>query len=826
MLVLDRLREAGCAPKRTAKGWSACCPAHEDRHPSLSIDVGKDGCAVLCCHAGCSNDSVCKALGLTLAELFVPVTRTPGTPGSPNGSHVADGTRGSSRVVVPGTAGNSRDTSRGGGGTTFASAGDAIAFLERRLGPRARTWTYTDAHGEPLGLIVRWDNPDGSKRDVRPVSREGDRWRLGGMPRPRPLYGLPDVLASPPGSRVYVTEGEKAADAARAIGLLATTSPHGSQSARTADWSALRGRDVVILPDHDEPGERYAREVAELARREGAMSVRIVRLHKAWAEMPKGGDMADFVEHVGGDADRARKEIEAMVEGAERVAEVNAIEAMAEDDPMSFEPFPTHVLPEPIQSFVRRGAISICCDESYLAVPLLAGLAGAIGNTCRIRIKPEWSEPAIVWAAIVGESGTAKSPALELALRPLRRRQQEAMRRHAEEMKAHEAAMAVHERDRSAWNRSKSSSPPPEKPQAPVVERCWTDDATTEAIAVLLQQNPRGLLMIRDELSGWFNFDRYAGGKGGGDVAKWLEMYGGRTLVVDRKGGGTLYVPRAAVSIAGGIQPEILRRALGLEHRENGLAARMLLACPPRKPKQWTDADIGETVMHHMKALFDRLFGLRADTDDAGESVPRFLEMDEGAKARWRRFYDEHAKEMATLPGDAAAAWSKLEGYAARIALIIHLARVAADNPTLPDAERIDVVSLEAAITLVRWFGREALRVYGLLDESDQQRGARRLVEWVARQGGVVSVRQLTKGIREYRNDRNRAEAALEGLVKRGVGNWEEATRGALGGRPVRRFRLVGAVPVPTTPKILGNSRGSGDGDTGDASPDDGWGTL
>jgi putative DNA primase/helicase len=80
------------------------------------------------------------------------------------------------------------------------------------------------------------------------VARWGDKWIIGGMPEPRPLYGLPDLADI---KRAYVAEGEKAADAARSIGLVATTSPHGSKSAEKADWSPLAGKEVVILPDND-----------------------------------------------------------------------------------------------------------------------------------------------------------------------------------------------------------------------------------------------------------------------------------------------------------------------------------------------------------------------------------------------------------------------------------------------------------------------------------------------------------------------------------------------------------------------------------------------
>jgi hypothetical protein len=667
----------------------------------------------------------------------------------------------------------------------------------------------------------------------------------------RPLYGLPDLLATPAGSRVYVTEGEKAADAARAVGLVATTSPHGSKSASKADWSPVAGRDVVILPDHDDAGERYADDVARLATAAGAKSVRVVRLVQLWAGMPEGGDMADLVEHRrggGGDVDTIRAEVEALADKTEPDASTPD-EAGAGVVP-AFKPFPVAVLPEPIRGFVNEAAKAIGCDASYIALPLLSGLASAIGNTHRIQLLRIWSEPAIVWTAIVGESGTAKSPALELALRPIRKRQHDAMKAHAEAMKQHADALAMHERDAAHWKRSKSDAPPPAKPEAPIADRCWTDDATTEALAVLLQQNPRGLLMVRDELSGWFNFDRYAGGKGGGDVAKWLEMFGGRPMVVDRKGGGTLYVPRAAVSIAGGIQPETLRRALGQEHRDNGLAARLLLTCPPRKPKRWTEADVSAGTEAAVALVFDRLFGLTPETDDDGDERPRLLTLADDGKRAWVTFFHEHATEQAELSGDLLAAWSKLEGYAARLALVLHLTRWAAaqDNPagnsvsptkssgrpaaglpSMVDAAipPVDAGSIAAGVALARWFGDEARRVYAILGESDDDRETRRLVEWIDRKGGTVTPRDLTHGVRAYRGDPDAAERALSALVKAGIGRWDADAHGPKGGRPAQRFRLVSTVTVTVTetPANAGSDVGSGDGDTGGTATDAGDGS-
>ncbi len=352
----------------------------------------------------------------------------------------------------------------------------------------------------------------------------------------------------------------------------------------------------------------------------------------------------------------------------------------------------------------------------------------------------------------------------------------------------------MHERDAAHWKRSKSDTPPAAKPEAPIADRCWTDDATTEALAVLLQQNPRGLLMVRDELAGWFNFDRYAGGKGGGDAAKWLKMFGGRPMVVDRKTGGTLYVPRAAVSIAGGIQPETLRRGLGQEHRDNGLAARLLLTCPPRKPKRWTEAEVNATTEAAVAKVFARLFGLTPETDDDGDERPRLVTLADDGKLAWVTFFNEHASEQVNLSGDEAAAWSKLEGYAARLALVVHLTRWAAGDATLSDPARVDEASIAAGVVLSRWFGDEARRVYAILGESDEGRESRRLVDWIENKGGTLTVRDLTRGPREYRDPDDptaKARAALDELVKAGRGRWGPDDHAGGRGRRTDRFQLL-----------------------------------
>jgi hypothetical protein len=764
--------------QETRNGWSARCPAHDDQRASLSVAEGDGGRALVKCHAGCTVEAVTAALGLTVRDLMPERDRpAPNRNGKPKSDP-----------------------------KTFPTADAAVADLERQHGKRSDWWAYHDSAGNPVGVVVRWDQPDG--KEIRPVSRHGDGWRIGAMPDPRPLYALPDLAAA---TRVIVTEGEKAADAARSLGFTATTSAGGAQAPGKTDWQPLAGKEVWILPDHDPSGRKYADTVASLlAKLTPAPVVKVVEL----PDLPVKGDIVDWIDAHGDAAepDSLRAEIEALAK---------AVEPEAPDPPANdaqrFQPFPVDALPQPIRGFVAAGAKAIGCDPSYLALPLLVALAAAIGNTRRLELKRGWSVPAILWGAIVGESGTAKTPAFRLVLKPAREREQKAQARRDEEMKRYEAELARWEKDYAAWKRSKDTTEePPAKPDAPPAERHIVSDTTVEALAPILMANPRGLLLARDELAGWIgSFDRYAGkGQASADEACWLSMFNAESITIDRKTGmsKTIHVPQAAVCVTGGIPPGSLRRALGAEHRESGLAARLLLAYPPRRAKRWTEADIDPRAEADLAQLFDRLYELRPAAGDAGPGPAR-LTLD--AKEAWKAYYDTHADEQADLDGDLAAAWSKLEEYAARLALVVHFVRWAANDPTLTNADTLDAASMGAGITLAKWFKGEARRVYAMLGESEGDRAQRRLAEWIERNGGSVTIRQVRQGCR-WLKEPGAAEMALEQLARAGRGAWRDKPAPAKGGRPSRVFALS-TPSTSTKPPIRLELEGFVDVDAGGA---------
>jgi hypothetical protein len=546
----------------------------------------------------------------------------------------------------------------------------------------------------------------------------------------------------------------------------------------------------VILPDADEAGERYANNVAaQLSKLQPLPVVKIVRL----PGLPQGGDMADFLLMRDGDRDAVRAEVESLADSAVPQNKQPADTLTNPTQPLvqPFQPFPVESLPRSVAAFVTASSDAIGCDPSFIALPLLVGFASAIGNSRRVQLKRGWTEPAILWAAIIGESGSTKSPALELSLRALRERQDKLMREHNEAIIQWKREIEIFEVEKKAWSHKARGNrlfagDPPDAPQEPTCERCWTDDATIEALAKLLQDNPRGLLVIRDELAGWLNFDRYSASGKGGEAAKWLEVHGGRPLVVDRKTSEMIYVPKAAVSIIGGIQPGILARYVGQEHRDNGLLARLLLTMPPRRPKVWTEADIDPKAEASIAVIFEALHHLTPTLNDGGEPLPVTVMLTAEGKRSWIEFYDEHNAEIANLSGELAAAWAKLEGYAARLALVHHLIRKVSGEGV---GEGIDAASIAAGVKLSRWFANEARRVYAVLNEDDSARHRRQLVELIEGKGGLVTVRDWQR-IRSCRTAGD-AESELDELVSAGLGSWQHLAPGPKGGRPSKRFVLM-----------------------------------
>jgi hypothetical protein len=280
--VLERLTQAGLEPVATGSGYQAKCPGHDDDRPSLSMTAAPDCKVLLKCHAGCKTQAIVEALGLQMRDLFPP-----------------------------------RQTKSRKAGRVFKTLDEAVD-ASRRTASRAMRqqlveasrYTYTDANGADALVVVRFepDPRDGSKT-CRPFHPVQDGWHCGDPSGPLPLYHLPQVTAA--SGTIMVVEGEPCADAAADLGFVATTSAHGANSATKTDWSPLAGREVVILPDNDDAGRKYAADLAQIITRLGPPAkVKLVAL-PGLTEL--GDDIVDFCDLH---RDKSKDDIRRLIEDA------------------------------------------------------------------------------------------------------------------------------------------------------------------------------------------------------------------------------------------------------------------------------------------------------------------------------------------------------------------------------------------------------------------------------------------------------------------------------------------------------------------------------
>lgn len=497
----------------------------------------------------------------------------------------------------------------------------------------------------------------------------------------------------------------------------------------------------------------------------------------------------------------------------ETAAEIHQRKAAAAPlQPKQYRHFPTAMLPAPLARFVGETAAALGCEPAYIAMPALAACASAIGTTRAVSLKESWHEPAIVWGCIIARSGTLKSPAMEKALEPLIESQAEGVLRHHAALAEHDAAKLRWEIERTEWRKRGGQGEPPPEPAVPVMRRHLVGDTTIEALAPILQGNPRGVLLGRDELAGWLRgFNQYKGGTGG-DAQAWLELWRAGALVVDRKSGVPIIVRRAGVSVFGTIQPGMFAASMRGEGFESGLAARLLLAAPPQERKRWSNRTPSAAAVNAYAETIRALLDLQS-VDTAHGADPLLLPLSVEALATWEAFYNRHADRQRLAASDhLAAALAKIEAYAARLALIAELV-------TDPTSLRIGANAMQRGVALADWFAYEVERVYETFSQTEGERKRDCLIEWIGRRGGTVTVRDLTHGLRQFRGDEDGAATALAGLVKGGIGQWQIPSGR---GRPTMRFSLVTGVTVTNTTEILDETAIIGDGDTVENSNGDG----
>ena len=394
------------------------------------------------------------------------------------------------------------------------------------------------------------------------------------------------------------------------------------------------------------------------------------------------------------------------------------------------ELFEPKLLPEAFRPWIEDITERMQCPPDFPAVAAMIAEAAVVGRRVGIRPKrrDNWLVVPNLWGGVVGRPGVLKTPAIQEPLRPVWRLEFDAGRAYEEELKEWKADLLIaKERERLTSGKIREALKKGQDAKAlaqhllasedsqPIRRRYVVNDSTVEKLGELLNENPNGLLVFRDELTGLLRTLDREGHEG--DRAFYLEAWNGTgRFVYDRIGRGTVEIEAACVSILGGIQPgplaHYLRAALNGGVGDDGLIQRFQLLVWPDVSKEWKDVDRwpDNEAKQRAYSVFSRLDHLTApdidatcDEDLGGIPYLRFAPEAQELFTEWRSAL-EHRLRRGEDPPPIEAHLSKYRSLVPSVALLIHLA----DGHGNP----VSVEALERACAWAEYLESHARRVY------------------------------------------------------------------------------------------------------------------
>ena len=340
------------------------------------------------------------------------------------------------------------------------------------------------------------------------------------------------------------------------------------------------------------------------------------------------------------------------------------------------------------------------CPPDYVAVAIMVVLATVIGRSHQIQPKEhddDWRVVPNLWGLIIGKPSQLKTPALASVLKHVTRVDDEAREKFESEIKTFEhdkefyKAEREHNKKRVAalfkdnkHDEARALIESQAEIEPPTRKSYFTNDSTTEKLGELLSENSNGLLVFRDELTGFLK--TIDSEQRPNDRAFYLEGFNGTgSYRYDRIGRGTIDIKNHVISLIGAIQPgrfaSYVHQAIRQGSGDDGFSQRFQLAVYPDEPTTWKNVDrqpnhgATDAVYSVIRRLVDM-----ADTEE-----PKILRFSPEAQLifnDWR--YDlENTKLLNSDDHPALLAHlAKYRSLLPSLALIIHLADICCSEIT------------------------------------------------------------------------------------------------------------------------------------------------
>lgn len=543
-------------------------------------------------------------------------------------------------------------------------------------------YTYHDSDGSKYCEVIRTDNPDGSKNCFTLPA---------GRPGPHPLYRAERLAGLPAETPVYIVEGEKCVEALEAVGLPATTSKGGSKAANKTDWSLLvKFRQAYILPDNDEPGAGYARDVVDiLSGMPGSREVIVCDL----PGLPAKGDVFDFLQDHNVDdlmaaiTEHGRPATGSSVADVATGPDAESLRSLIKPIPEA-EPYPVDALGADLAAVADAIAEHTAVPESVAAQSILAAVALAVQAHGNLSIDGRVM-PASLFCMTVASTGDRKTAVDAVALSPHRDWQDaehieylRLMQDYERDLRAYKAALKRAEsksKDRYAMaDAMKAVGDPPVMPLAPSL---IIGNMTSEGLHKQLNDALPYAGVFSDEggaLIGGFAMNRENILR---TLSEFSSLWGISTELRVRAGAGLTNTRGKRLSMHIMAQPDVARVLFGQRIANNqGFLPRLLVTWPEtlRGTRMYRRGDLSTCAA--VTKYNKRIMAILETPPDYVKDRPGCLDpwhcvLSPDAYELWVAYHDR--VESQNAPGgplDPISGWaSKAAEHAARIATVLSL---------------------------------------------------------------------------------------------------------------------------------------------------------
>lgn len=291
--------------------------------------------------------------------------------------------------------------------------------------------------------------------------------------------------------------------------------------------------------------------------------------------------------------------------------------------------FPYDIFPEIVQQYIFNQVI----QNEYLGAGVLAALSAAIGNSCALEAQDGYIVKCNLYLGIVAPPGAAKTPALKKAFQPIEVNDAALYDNYKQELDNYNSLLV----------KTKKDETPPVKP---IFKQTLIKDSTIETVIKILSFNQNGCCILADELSGFLNrMNQY---KAGDEVQKWLEIWSGSPVLVQRIGRDENKVQEPFCTIVGGIQPGVLDTLSKQENQFNGFYHRFLFCYPePQEKINWQPLQIPASIKRGFFGLFEQLLFIRNNRHTYKLSVSAnqlYQQWFDAKNKKYNRSFDDNTK--------------------------------------------------------------------------------------------------------------------------------------------------------------------------------------